>query len=312
MAAPADSFWNGAIRGRWLVPRHGSGLDQWLKALPYLIPTLIGMVLFTHGAVIAAFVISLHRWDILTPPQFLGWDNYKDLFNTPLFWKTMKNTAYYTVVSVPLGIAVSLFTAMLINQKLKGITFFRTVFFLPTITSIVAVSLVWFWMYNPDFGIINWLLGLVDIQGPGWLGSTKWAMPAIIIFGVWRSFGYNMVIFLAGLQGIPDHLYEAAEVDGAGMLRRFWHITAPLVSPTTFFVLIISIIGSFQVFEQTFVLTQGGPAYATLTLAYYIYQQAFQWFQMGLASALAYILFIMVMIVTVVQFRVSRGWVHYG
>ncbi len=295
-----------------LGPRRGSGLHQWVQVLPFLFPTLVGMLLFTHGAVLAAFFISLTRWDAFTPWVWVGLDNYKDLFAADtLFTRSMIQTAYYTLVSVPLGIVAALLAAVLVNQKLRFMTFYRTVFFLPGITSIVAVAMVWLWLYNPDFGVINWLLGMVNIDGPPWLGSTKWAMPAVIIFGVWRGLGYNMVILLAGLQGIPDVYYEAAEVDGASKFRRFWHITLPLLSPTTFFVLIISLIGSFQVFEQTYVLTEGGPAYATMTIAYYIFLQAFQWFHMGIASALAFMLFLAVMVVTVLQFSVQRKWVHY-
>ncbi len=280
--------------------------------MPFLFLTLVGMVLFTHGAVLAAFFISLTRWDALTPWEWIGVSNYKDLFlQDDLFTRSMVQTGYYTLVSVPLGIVISLLAAVLVNQKLKFMTFYRTVFFLPGITSIVAVAMVWLWLYNPDFGVINWLLGKVGVDGPAWLGSTKWAMPAVIIFGIWRGLGYNMVILLAGLQGIPEVYYEAAEVDGASRSRRFWHITLPLLSPTTFFVLIISLIGSFQVFEQTYVLTQGGPAYATMTIAYYIFLQAFQWFHMGIASALSFVLFLAVMVVTVIQFALQRKWVHY-
>lgn len=281
--------------------------------MPFLFPTLVGMVLFTHGAVFAAFFISLTRWDALTPWEWIGLNNYRDMFlEDRLFARSMVQTGYYTLASVPLGMVASLLAAALVNQKLKFMTFYRTVFFLPGITSIVAVAMVWLWLYNPDFGVINWLLEFVGVRGPAWLGSTKWAMPAVIIFGVWRGLGYNMVIFLAGLQGIPDVYYEAAEVDGASRFRRFWHITLPLLSPTTFFVLIISLIGSFQVFEQTYVLTQGGPAYATMTIAYYIFLQAFQWFHMGIASALSFVLFLAVMVVTVIQFGLQRRWVHYG
>ena len=289
------------------------GLRQWLSVLPFLLPTLVGMVLFSHGAVLAAFFISLTQWDTLTPWMWVGVNNYRDLFvDDKLFALSMINTAYYTAVAVPLGLATSLVAAVLVNQKLKGITLFRTIFFLPGITSIVAVAMVWLWLYNPDYGVINWLLGKVGVTGPAWLASTKWAMPAVIIFGIWRGLGYNMVIFLAGLQGIPDAYYEAAEVDGAGRVRKFWHITLPLLSPTTFFVLIISLIASFQVFEQTYILTEGGPAYATTTIAYYIFLQAFRWFHMGIASSLSVMLFLVVMVVTALQFGFQRRWVHYG
>ena len=175
----------------------------------------------------------------------------------------------------------------------------------------MAISLVWAWLYQPQFGLINFLLSLVNIRGPGWLSSTEWSMPALFIMGAWRQAGFNMVIFVAGLKGISQELYEAATVDGAGWFRRFFHITLPMLSPTMFFVVVVSVIGSFQVFEQTYVLTQGGPAYSTLTLSYWIYQNAFEWFNMGKASALAYSLFVVVMFVTLVQFAGQRRWVFY-
>jgi multiple sugar transport system permease protein len=288
------------------------GLFQWLDALPYLLPTLLGFFIFILGPVITSFLIGFTRWDLLTPPRWIGLENYyKMFFDMPLFWTILRNTFYYTLLYVPASVVLPLLVAIVMNQQLRGITFYRSVYFLPVVTSTVAVALVWQWLYNPQFGPINYLLGLVGIRGPEWITTPQWAMPALVLMSVWQGLGYNMVIYLAGLQGIPEEFYEAAAIDGANMWHRFRYITVPLISPTTFFVLIISLIGSLQVFEQTYILTQGGPAYATLTISYYIYQQAFQWFHMGFGAALSYVLFVIILIFTLVQFRLQRLWVFY-
>ncbi len=246
------------------------------------------------------------------PPVWIGLKNYTNLLQLPEFWEVLRNTVYYTVGYVPLAVTLPLFMAILVNQKLKGITFFRTIYFLPVVTSGVAIALVWGWMYNPSFGVINYILEkLFGIEGPRWLADPQWAMPSLIIIGVWQSIGYNMVIYLAGLQGIPQELYEAARIDGAGWWPQFRHITVPLITPTAFFILVLSIIGSFQVWTITYLLTQGGPAGATLTLSYYIYQQGFEWFHMGFAAALAYVLFGIVFGVTMIQFKLQKQWVFY-
>lgn len=279
----------------------------------YLVPTLLGMLIFSAGAIIASFFISFTNWQLVLPPVWVGLRNYIDLFNSPDFWQVLFNTVYYTVGYVPLAVILPLFMAMLVNQKLKGITFFRTTYFLPVVTSGVAIALVWGWMYNPQFGVINYLLErFFGIDGPRWLSDPVWAMPSLIIIGVWHSVGYNMVIYLAGLQGIPQELYEAARIDGAGWWDQFRGVTVPLITPTIFFILVLSIIGSFQVWTITYLLTQGGPAKATLTLSYYIYQQGFQWFHMGFAASLAYVLFAIVFVVTVIQFRLQSRWVFYN
>jgi len=213
---------------------------------------------------------------------------------------------------VPVRTALALLLAIALNQQLRGVSVFRAAYFLPTITSAVAAATVWRWIYEPNFGLLNSLLYAIGVaHPPAWLSSPAWAMPALILLGVWQGLGFQMVIFLAGLQGIPTHLYEAAAIDGAGWWARFRHITLPLISPTTFFVLIISVIGSYQVFDQAFVLTEGGPGYATTTLVYYIYEYAFQFFKMGYAAAMAWILFAIVFVLTVIQFRIQARWVHY-
>jgi len=283
-----------------------------LNAYLYLIPTLLGLLIFSAGAIVASFFISFTNWQLVLPPVWVGLQNYTNLLALPEFWQVLRNTIYYTAGYVPLAVILPLFMAILVNQKLRGITFFRTTYFLPVVTSGVAIALVWGWMYNPQFGIINFLLKkFFGIDGPRWLVDPVWAMPALIIVGVWNSVGYNMVIYLAGLQGIPQELYEAARIDGAGWWAQFHGVTLPLITPTIFFILVLSLIGSFQVWTITYLLTQGGPAGATLTLSYYIYQQGFQWFHMGFAAALAYVLFAIVFVVTVIQFRLQSQWVFY-
>ncbi len=284
---------------------------SWGIAYLFLVPTLLGIVLLQVVPVLRSAYFSFTDFNGVQPPNWVGLENYANLGNSPLFWKVLRNTVYYTIGFVPLNIVLALFLALLVNQALRGVTFFRALYFLPVITSLVAISLVWAWLYQPQFGLINYFLSVVKIPGPGWLSSTEWSMPALFIMGAWRQAGFNMVIFLAGLKGISQELYEAATVDGAGWFRRFVHITLPMLSPTMFFVTVVSVIGSFQVFEQTYVLTQGGPAYSTLTLSFWIYQNAFEWFNMGKASALAYSLFVVVMLVTLVQFAGQRKWVFY-
>lgn len=292
--------------------RRRNRIRSTLNAYLYLAPTILGLLIFSAGAIIASFFISFTNWQLVLPPVWIGLKNYTNLLQLPEFWQVLRNTIYYTAGYVPLAVTLPLFMAMLVNQKLKGITFFRTTYFLPVVTSGVAIALVWGWMYNPSFGVINYLLKtLFGIDGPRWLADPKWAMPSLIIIGVWQSVGYNMVIYLAGLQGIPQELYEAARMDGAGWWPQFRHITVPLITPTAFFILVLSVIGSFQVWTITYLLTQGGPAGATLTLSYYIYQQGFEWFHMGFAAALAYVLFGIVFVVTMIQFKLQKQWVFY-
>jgi multiple sugar transport system permease protein len=290
-----------------------AGFAQWLEALPYLLPTLIGFFVFILIPIVASFLLGFTEWDLLTPPRWVGFENYrKMLFDMPLFWQMLRNTLYYTLLFVPASVIIPLLVAVVMNQQLRGVTFYRSIYFLPVVTSTVAVALVWQWLYNPEFGPINYLLDQLGIKGPAWIASPEWAMPALVVMSVWQVTGYNMVIYLAGLQGIPEEYYEAAAIDGATRWRQFFHLTIPLISPTTFFVLVISIINALQVFEQTYILTQGGPAYATLTIAFYIYQQAFQWFHMGFGAALAYVLFLLILLVTLVQFLVQKRWVFYN
>jgi multiple sugar transport system permease protein len=294
---------------RWRTWRRRYDLEGYL----FLAPDLVGTLVFAVGPVCAALALGLFAWDILTPPRFVGLDNYRALLlDDPVFRQVLFNTSTYVLGTVPVRTALALLLAIALNQQLRGLSVFRAAYFLPTITSAVAAATVWRWIYEPNFGLLNSLLYAIGVQHPPtWLSSPAWAMPALIVLGVWQGLGFQMVIFLAGLQGIPTHLYEAAAIDGADWWARFRHITLPLISPTTFFVLIISVIGSYQVFDSAFVLTEGGPGYATTTLVYYIYEYAFQFFKMGYAAAMAWILFAIVFVLTVLQFRLQARWVHY-
>ena len=301
----------------WAAPR--TGVSWWSRLMNnenmvgylFVAPLIVGLIVFTYGPVVASFGLSFTKGDYISTPEWIGLDNYRALLDDKLFWQSMRNTLYYVIGVVPAGMVLSLLLALAMNQKLRGIVFFRTIFFLPTITSSVAISLMWLWIYNPEFGALNFLLRQIGIKGPAWLSTPEWAMPAVMIMAVWRGLGYNMLIYLAGLQGIPDIYYEAAEIDGAGTWAKFWNITVPLLSPTTFMLLILGLIGAFQVFEYTYVMTQGGPVYATLTLVLHVYNNAFRSFQMGYASALAYVLFFILLGLTIIQFRLQKRWVHY-
>lgn len=278
----------------------------------FLLPNLVGFLIFTAVPVGAAFVLAFYDYDLLLGATFAGLENFREIFTEDeVFRAAFFNTIYFTVVSVPLSVVLGLATAMLVNQAFRGVVVFRSIFLLPYVTVTVALSLVWKWIYLPEVGLINSALGLVGLDGPAWLTSSTWAMPGLIIMSVWKGFGYNMVLFLAGLQGIPEHLYDAAKVDGATSWRRFLHVTLPLLSPTTFFVVVISVISSFQVFDQALIMTGGGPGTATTTLVLYIYQKGFQSFDMGYAAAVALVLFAAIFVFTVVQFLFQRRWVTY-
>lgn len=289
--------------------------SRWRMLEPYLYlsPMLIGIVVVSLGSIIGSFVIGFTDWDLVSSPKFVGTDNYARLLSSDLFWKVLGNTLYYVLLSVPPAVIGATLLALLADRRIRGITFFRTVYFFPVVSSMVAVAMIWSWLYNPEFGAINFVLReLFGIDGPRWLSSTSWSLPAIALMTVWKGLGYNMLIILAGLQAVPRTLHEAALMDGAGPVRRFFSITLPMLSPTIFFVTVITTIGSFQIFEQTYVLTQGGPANSTLTLSYYIYQNAFQFFRMGYATAMAYVLFALTFVVTLLQFRMQKKWVYYG
>jgi len=279
----------------------------------FLSPWILGMIFFVGGPIIASLILSFCEWDLIQPPKFIGLDNFIKMFTTDKrFWTSLYNTFYYTVLSVPLGIIGSILVALLMNQKWKTVRLLRTIYYLPSVTAGVASAIIWMWLLNPDFGLVNYALSLFGIKGPLWLADEVWSKPALIIMGLW-GVGGNMIIYLAGLQGIPQQLYEAAEIDGAGLWGKFRHITIPMLTPVIFFNLIMSIVWSFQIFTQVYVMTggQGGPSDSTLVLVLYIYQHAFKFHNMGYASALAWVLFIIILIFTLIQFKFAGGWVHY-
>ncbi len=283
-----------------------------LVGLAFLLPNFIGFLIFTLLPVISSLALSFFGWDLINPPQFAGFSNFAELFrNDPLFWKVMGNTALYTVMTVPGTLVMALILALLVNQKLRGRIVYRFIYFLPVVTSSVAVALVWNWMYNPDFGLVNSFLSLFGIPQVNWLTDPNTAMFAISLVSIWSGAGYNMVLYLAGLQDIPQQLYEACELDGAGAFQKFFSVTLPLLTPTTFFVLVMSLIGSFQVFDLVYMMTGGGPNNATRTIVSYIYDNAFRFFKMGYASAMAWVLFVIIFLLTLLQFRMQKRWVEY-
>jgi multiple sugar transport system permease protein len=282
-----------------------------LEALAFLTPWIIGFVLFTAGPVIGSFVLSFFRWDVISPPKFLGLGNYRELLRDEVLRKALYNTAIYAAMMIPGSIIAALTLAMLLNQRLVGMRIFRTIFYLPTLTQGVATFVLWRIVYNADTGPVNRFLRLFTDHPPGWLIDPAWSKFAIVLMNLW-SVGGMMLIFLAGLQNIPTQLYEAASIDGAGPMRRFFNVTLPMLSPTIFLNMIVATIGAFQVFAAAYILTAGGPKQSTLFYAYYLFNRAFVYFNMGYASAMAWLLFVIILILTGIQIRYSRKWVHYG
>ena len=279
-------------------------------AILFLLPNLSGFLLFLVGPAIGSFFIAMTDWALLDDPDFIGFQNFQRLFNDSRFWVTLRNTAYYVFVRVPINIVISLVLAVLLNQQIRGRNIFRTLLFIPVVLSLVSVAVMWRPLVLSG-GVLNQLLANVGISPIPWITSVRYAMPTIIMIGIWREIGYFMVIFLAGLQSIPGHYYEAARIDGASGMQQFTRITIPLVSPTTFFIMVIAMIWSFQIYDITTVLTGGGPRNATNTRVMYIYQQGFQNFRMGYAAALGVVLFLIVLVLTVLQKQLSSKWVNY-
>ncbi len=272
---------------------------------------LIGFVVFSGGPILASLFFSFTNWTGLTSMEWIGLGNFQELlFEDSLFWTATRNTFFYSFGAVTLGTLGALFVAILMNQKLPGTTLLRVIYYLPSIASGVAISILWIWLFNPQSGLVNYALSLIGIEGPLWLASPSWALPALIIKSVW-GIGANMIILLAGLQAIPHSLYEAAKIDGANPVQEFRSVTLPMLSPVLFFVLIISTINSFQILTDVLVMTQGGPGTATYVYVYMIYQNAFQYLKMGYASALAWILFIIILGLTLLQLWGSSKWVYY-
>lgn len=277
----------------------------------FIMPWLLGFLIFTAGAMLYSLYLSFFKADFLSEFSFVGLANYAQmLFEDDLWPKSIRNTAYYSFVSVPLLTILALLIALLLNQKVLGLSIFRTIYYLPSVVQGVAVAILWVWLFHPEYGPINGLLGVFGLSGPAWLSTEQWAMPAIIIMSLW-GVGGSMIIFLAGLQGIPQSLYDAAEIDGAGPLSCFWNITVPMMTPTIFFSLILGMIGSFQMFTQAYVMTRGGPNNATLTYVMHIYNKGFRQFHFGYASALAWVLFLLILLLTVLILKSSSAWVYY-
>lgn len=284
------------------------GKAAWL----FLAPALILIFVFFFLPVLASLVLSVTDFDIYaiaSPPttRFVGLANYSKLIHSPEFWQALKNTLYFAIVGGPITIAVSLATALLLNAKLVRFkSFFRTIYFTPFVTTLVAVAIVWRYLYHTRYGLLNYTLGHFGIGPIDWLGNPHWAMPAIIAMAVWKNFGYNMLIFLAGLQTIPLELYEAADLDGAGSWGRFRHVTLPMLGPTMVFVGVVTMIAAFQIFSEPYVMTQGGPLKSTLTLVLYMYEQGFRWWRLGFAAAVAMVLFLLTLAGTLVQLWLRR------
>lgn len=294
--------------GRSRGPRAGE--EKW--AFLFIAPMLIGLLFLSAAPIVATFAVSLTHWDLLTPPEPAGLSNYTRLFDDPRFMIAVRNTAFYTIVSVPLGMAISLALALALNQAIRGIAWIRTMYFLPIVTSTIAVGLVWSWIYSPSNGLLNQLLDVFGIPAQRWVADPFWAMPSIIGMSIWQGLPANTIIFLAGLQAIPLVYYDAASVDGAGRWARLRYVTLPLLTPSLFFTGLLSLIGSIQVFDQVFVLSNPGkPTSATITIIYFIYEAGFRQFKMGYASAASWLLFLVVAVLTFIYFRSQRRWVHY-
>jgi multiple sugar transport system permease protein len=276
-------------------------------------PSIILLLIFMLIPIVVSLVISFTDFDVYAiydwgRASFIGFENYVNLMRDPLFWRALLNTLYALVVAMPLTVVLALSFAALINREATYFkNFFKVSFYLPSITNTVAIAIVWAWMLNPDYGLINWFLGLFGIQGPNWLGDPIWAMPSVIMLVVWKAVGYNIILFTAGLQNIPDYLYEAAELDGASRFQQFLHVTIPSLRPTIFFVTVMTVIGYLQLFEEPYMLTAGGPLNSTLSIVLYLYRQGFRFFKLGYASSIAFMLFLMIFALTYIQMSARRS-----
>ncbi|MDP1732153.1 MAG: sugar ABC transporter permease [Devosia sp.] len=275
--------------------------SKYLALAVLLLPSLIGMLAFLMLPVLSSLVLSFSEWDLIGEVTWVGIDNYVTALSDPAVLGALRNTLTFILGYLPAVVAIALGLALLLNRRIKGRVVFRAIYFVPVVTSWVAVSLIWKWLLNPQYGLVNFALGAVGIKGPGWLFDPNWAMTGIVLTSVWKDVGFVAVIYLAGLQDIPEPLYEAAALDGATPWQRFWSITFPMLAPTTFFVTTISLISSFQVFDQVWIMTQGGPAGATSVMIELIYKNAFSYFRMGYASAISWILFALIFAVTIAQ-----------
>lgn len=278
----------------------------------FVFPAMLGFFLFMAYPMIQGIILSFMNWSGLGSKEWVGLANYVKMFQDKHFLKAVWNTAYYTIGILLIGVPLALILAMLLNQKLRGRNLYRMAFYLPVITMMVAVSMLWKWLLSTNHGLVNYFLGFIGIPKISWLLDPKWAMPGLILMSIWKGTGFNMIIFLAGLQGIPKTYYEAADIDGANWWHKFKNITLPLLSPTTFFIMITTMIHSFQIFQQAYIVTEGGPQDATTTVVYYVYKNAFEWFHMGYACTQAALLFVILIVATFIQMRLQRRWVFYA
>ncbi len=285
-------------------------MKEYLAFYLFASPWLLGLLFFTLGPTIASFVLSFTDYPVIVAPKWIGLANIVNMAKDDLIVQALKVTSLYSLGAVPLGLIAAFLIAILMNQGIHGIRVFRTVYYLPAIISGAPVALVWMWVLNPDFGVVNAALKLVGIVGPAWLFSRTWVITAFIMMSLWNV-GAPMVIFLAGLQGIPQHLYEAAEIDGASTIERFFHVTIPMMSPVILFNMVLGVIGSFQIFTPAYIMTNGGPANSSLFYGLYLYNNAFRWFKMGYASAMAWLMFIIILALTLLVFSTTKKWVYY-
>ncbi len=283
------------------------GNEQTKTAFLALLPSLVIFVVFTIYPIFHSLYLSFFNVSLLASSRvFIGFDNYANLLQNPTFQRAVKNTVYYTIGVVPIGITLSLILAILLNNKLRFKGFFRAAFFAPVVTSMVAVSIVWSWMLEPNYGLMNGLLAKIGIVGPGWLTDPSWALTSVILLSIWKNLGFNMVIFLAGLQDIPMEIYESADLDGVNSFQKFRYMTIPMMQGPITFATIVSMIKSMQVFGQIYVMTGGGPANSTMVVVYYLYQQAFEFYRTGYASAVAWVLFVVILLLTLIQNRLFK------
>lgn len=315
LLTPARAFSGGVCRirtapaelyGEMSKLRKRESLEGYL----FVAPLLVGLTFFAAFPMVASLAMSFCKYDIFSAPKFIGTKNYADLVRDPMFWQSLKVTAIYSFVSVPIGLSLGLAVALLMNQKIKGIAIFRTIYYLPAVVSGVAVALLWVWIFDPSYGLGNVVLRSLHLPQSQWLSSPKTSLLSLILMSFW-GVGGGMVIYLAGLQSVPQHLYEAADLDGANLLQKFLHVTLPMLTPVIFYNLIMGIIGSFQVFTQAFVMTSGGPVNSTLFYVLYLFRQAFNYYHMGYASAMAWVLFAIILVLTLLVFKSSALWVYY-
>lgn len=284
--------------------------EEWWGYL-FIAPQVLGLLAFVVFPVGFSLYLTLAQWDFISAPQFVGLANFRAVIADDVFWTSIRNTFALVLGIVPLTMVISLLLALLTNRPIRGLGFYKAAFFLPMVTASVAIAIVWYWLYAPDFGLINTGLSYLGVQGPGWLADPAWAKLAVILMVTWQGIGYFYLLFLAGLKNIPSDYYDAAAIDGANRFQQFRYITLPLLSPTTFFVLTTMLISSFGIFSEPYILTRGGPVYSTYTMVLYIFNQAFQYFKMGEAAVASWVLFLILFVITLIQLRFSKRWVHY-